>query len=230
MPTAPCWCRPERLQRGLERQPGTNEQCELAQEDGDIARSRQPAADAAAAAEHARLHNLGVDRQMSEIFDTPQDLIVGRGLNLSNYDLSALRQRAIAVLRHPTPLQACRNAEHLIDCGQAGAAFGDAIVGHRGHAFGERDLLKLDRVSLWPDRLTQPRRHLDHFKDTTTSVKAGEAAPLAASGVVNGISCLETERRVALIAREIAAGELVRLLAVLAQHAHEPLSDNGADA
>src|SRR5262245_28670288 len=130
---------------------------------------------------------------MSEIFDTPQNLIVGRGFNLSNDDLSALRQRAIAVLRHPTPLQACRNAEHLIDCGHAGATLGDAIVGHRGHAFGESDFLKLDCVDLWPDRLTQPRRHFDHFENTTASMKASEAAPLAAGANVNSISCLEAK-------------------------------------
>ena len=103
-------------------------------------------------------------------------------------------------MRHLIAYKLAGDAEHLIDRRQAGAALGHAVVGHRGHALVARDLLKVDRVGLGPDRRAQRGRHLDHFKHATASAKAGEAAPLAALGMVNGISGLEAERGVALVA------------------------------
>src|SRR5215470_12842685 len=61
-------------------------------------------------------------------------------------------------------------------------------------------------------------------------MKAGGGTPLTANRLVNGIAGLEAERGITLIVCEIAAREPMRLLAVLAQHADEPLSDDRAHA
>ena len=111
----------ERLQRAFERQPGANEQRELAQKDGDIARSWQLPA-APTGREDSLRHRLGVDRQMAEIFDAPDDLLARGRIDFANDDLSCLRQSAIAELWHLTRLQTCRNAKDLIDSRQPGPA------------------------------------------------------------------------------------------------------------
>ncbi len=94
------------LQRGLERQPRTDQQSELTQEDRDVARARRLLAEAESReplADDTRL-----DRQVTEIFDAPDHFLARGRLDLAGDHLPGGRNGAILELRHGTPTDSLR--------------------------------------------------------------------------------------------------------------------------
>ena len=61
-------------------------------------------------------------------------------------------------------------------------------------------------------------------------MKAAESTPLAAFGIMNNIARPKSQWRVTLVARKIIGDELVGFLAMRAQHAHQTLANDDAQA
>ena len=115
-----------------------------------------------ARAEHAFRRELGVDRQMPEVLDSPDDLLARGRLDLAEHDLPGLGHGAVSEMRHvlaeaPSAgshrrrarafrrrSQARGDAEDLVHGREAGAAFLDPILRHRRHAGVARHPLEID--------------------------------------------------------------------------------------
>ena len=65
----------ERLERRFERQSGADQKCQLAQKNGNIARSRRLSGAPATAGQNSRCRDLGINRQVSQILDAPHHLL-----------------------------------------------------------------------------------------------------------------------------------------------------------
>ena len=73
-------------------------------------------------------------------------------------------------------------------------------------------------------------RNLDDLEHAEPPMEPGKTAPVTAFGTADAVACFEPQRGVALILRNIVSGEDVRLLAVLAEHANQTLTDDGTNA
>src|SRR5215831_20818976 len=118
----------------------------------------------------------------------------------------------------------------LVDSGQSGAAFGNAVIGHRRHSLLSRDGLEVGRLGARAHSTPDGGRHPDHLEYATAPTETRMPAPIAAVGLIDHVTDREAHCGVALIMRQIADGETVRLLAFRAQHADQALADDGAHA
>src|SRR5215471_13439627 len=118
----------------------------------------------------------------------------------------------------------------LVDGGQSGAAFGNAVIGHRRHSLLSRDGLEVGCLGARADTTADGGRHPDHLEDAAAPTESRTPAPVAAVGLMHHVTDREAHRGVALIARQIAGCEAARSLAFRAQHADQALADDGAHA
>ena len=96
----------ERLERRFECQSGADQKCQLAQKNGNIARSRWLFGAPATAGQNSRCRDLSINRQVSQILDAPNHLLTRRSLDLADDDFACVGDSSISELWHWTG--ACR--------------------------------------------------------------------------------------------------------------------------
>src|SRR6266478_6551334 len=143
--------------------------------------------------------------------------------------MTSWRDGTIAEMRHLFRLEACGHAKHFVDGRQPRPTLCNAVFDHCAHPLAARDLFEHGGFGLWPDRFSDLRRDLHHLEQALASAEAAEAAPLATTGAVNDLARFESQGRKALVARKIGGGKTIGGLAMLAQHAHQALTNDNAD-